>query len=111
MYHLNISSGGPKVKITLEDQIFVLTITSTVEDGFQNNLTQLFSIMCRFAIRNDSSGRQKVKVTLACLRKGANSGNYHFLLFPTFFYHFQNKLILLSASALDLDQILLFGKE
>ena len=29
---------------------FVWTITSTIVDGFQNNLTQLFSITCRCAI-------------------------------------------------------------
>ena len=43
---------------------FVRTITSTNVDGFQNNLTQLFSITCRCAIWNICSGRSKVKVTL-----------------------------------------------
>ena len=38
--------------------------TSTIMDGFQNNLTQLFSIMCRCAICNICSGRPKIKVTL-----------------------------------------------
>ena len=43
---------------------FVRPITSTVVDGFQNNLTQLFFIMFRCAIWNIPSGRLKVKVTL-----------------------------------------------
>ena len=43
---------------------FVRTITSTTVDGFQNNLTQLFSITCRCAFWNIGSGRHKVKVTL-----------------------------------------------
>ena len=40
------------------------TITSTIVDGFQNTMTYLFSIMCRYAARNLCSGRPKVKVTL-----------------------------------------------
>ena len=43
-------------------------VTSTIVDGFQNNLTQLFSITCRCAILNVCSCRLKVKVTL----KGQN---------------------------------------
>ena len=42
---------------------FVQTITSTIEDGFRNNLTQLFSITCRCAIWNICSGRPMVKTT------------------------------------------------
>ena len=42
----------------------VRIITSTIVDGFQNDLTQLFSITCRHAIWNICSGRPKVKVTL-----------------------------------------------
>ena len=41
--------------------VFVRTITSTTVDEFQNNLTQLFSIKCRCAIRNIGSGKPKVK--------------------------------------------------
>ena len=36
----------------------------TIVDGFQNNLTQLFYIMWRYAIWNIFSGKPKVKVTL-----------------------------------------------
>ena len=43
---------------------FVLTITFTIENGFQNNLTQLLFITCRCAIWNIRSGRLKVKATL-----------------------------------------------
>ena len=43
---------------------FVWAITSTIVDGFQKSSTQVFSIMCRCAIYNISSGRRKVKVTL-----------------------------------------------
>ena len=42
---------------------FVQTVTSTIVDGFQNNLTELFSITCRRAFWNIRSGRPKVKVT------------------------------------------------
>ena len=40
---------------------FVQIITSTIVGGFQNNLTQLFSIMSRCAIWRFHSGRSKVK--------------------------------------------------
>ena len=42
---------------------FVWIITSTIVGGFQNKLTQLFSITCRCVIWNIRSGRPKVKVT------------------------------------------------
>ena len=42
----------------------VRTITSTIMDGFQNNLTQLFYINCRCAIWKIGSGGPKVKVSL-----------------------------------------------
>ena len=43
---------------------FVWTINSAIEDGFKNNLTWLFSIMCRCTIWNIRLGRPKAKVTL-----------------------------------------------
>ena len=43
---------------------FVWTITSTIVNWYQNDLTQLFSIMCGCAIWNICSGWPKVKVTL-----------------------------------------------
>ena len=44
---------------------FVWTITSTIVDGFQNILTQVFSITCRCAIWNIHLGKSKVKVMWA----------------------------------------------
>ena len=46
---LNIRSGRPKVKVILEGQIFVWTITHTILDGFQYKFAQLFSIISRHA--------------------------------------------------------------
>ena len=43
----------------------VRTITSTIVVGFQNNLTQLFSITCICATPNIYAGRSMVKVTQA----------------------------------------------
>ena len=57
---------------------FVLTITSTIVEGFQNDATLLFFITCRCSIWNIRSGRPGVKVTLGrsdfCLDH--NSCNY-----------------------------------
>ena len=39
-------------------------LTSTIVDGFHNNFTHFFFIMCRCAILNILSSRPKVKVTL-----------------------------------------------
>ena len=50
------------VDVSVLPSKFVQTITSTIVDGFQN-LTQLFSIMCRCTISNIHSGRSNVKVT------------------------------------------------
>ena len=57
----NIESGRPRVKVTLEGQIFVRTI-SPIFDGFQCKFKQLFSITSRCAIRRFHSGMSKVKV-------------------------------------------------
>ena len=65
MCHLKHCSVRPKVKVGLEGQIFVVTITLTILDGFQYKFALLFSIMSRFAISNICSGRPKFKVTLA----------------------------------------------
>ena len=46
----NIRSGRPKVKVTLEGQIFVRTITPAILDRFQCKFAQLFFIMNRCAI-------------------------------------------------------------
>ena len=63
----NIRSGRPKVKVTLEDQIFAWIISPTILDGFWSDLTQLFSLMstCISAIWNFYSTRLKVKVMRA----------------------------------------------
>ena len=52
------------VSVCIHPPEFVWTITSTIVDGFQNNLTQLLSITCRCAIWNIPSARPKVKVAL-----------------------------------------------
>ena len=38
------------VRPSVRSSEFVRTITSTTVDGFQNNLTQLFFITCRYAV-------------------------------------------------------------
>ena len=54
-----------RVCVSVRPSEFVGTVISTIVDGFQNNLTQLFSITCRHAISNIHLGRSKVKVTWA----------------------------------------------
>ena len=51
------------VRASVRPSDFVRTIISAIVDGFQNDLTQLFSITCKCAIWNIHSGRPKVKVT------------------------------------------------
>ena len=50
MRRLEHRLGRPKVKVTLEGQILVQTISPTIVDGIQYKFEQLFSIMSRCAI-------------------------------------------------------------
>ena len=58
-------SGKPKVKVTLDGQIFVWTITPTISDGFQYKFAQLFSIVSRCETFVQVGPRSKVKVMWA----------------------------------------------
>ena len=53
-----------KTEIVMSPNLFFHLQMLSNKDGFQNNLTQLFSIMCRCAIWTVCSGRHKAKVTL-----------------------------------------------
>ena len=56
----------PKVKVTVEGQMFILfrNITSTIMNGFQNNLAHLFSLRSTSVMRKTSFDAPKVKVTV-----------------------------------------------
>ena len=61
----NIHSGTPKVKVTLQGQIFVCPINPTILDGHHYWFAQLFPIMSRCAIWRFHLCRSKVKVMWA----------------------------------------------